>query len=169
MYTRTGDNQWLAALLERYTLVLLGYCMRSLHNMELAKDAVQQVQLKVIRYVHRQKITSFPAWLFAIARNECVLQHRKQQRLLRDIIEADPEAIANPEVPEGYERARLDRHLPDALDRITEPQRDCILLFYLHQLSYQDISDKTGYSLKEVKSHIQNGKRNLKKILEQYE
>jgi RNA polymerase sigma-70 factor (ECF subfamily) len=37
--------------------------------------------------------------------------------------------------------------------------------FYLHQQSYQQIAEGTGYSLSQVKSHIQNGKRNLKLLL----
>ena len=39
-------------------------------------------------------------------------------------------------------------------------------LFYLEKKSYQDITEQTGYSLLKVKSHIQNGKRNLKIMLE---
>ncbi|MNL72987.1 hypothetical protein D3C87_1983880 [compost metagenome] len=43
----------------------------------------------------------------------------------------------------------------------------CVELFYLHKKSYQEIADSTDYTLKEVKSNIQNGKRNLKILIEQ--
>ena len=40
------DNQWLGIVLQRYTLLLLGVCMKYLKNEEEAKDAVQQIFLK---------------------------------------------------------------------------------------------------------------------------
>jgi RNA polymerase sigma-70 factor (ECF subfamily) len=168
-FYETGDTQWLGILLEGYTLVLYGYCLNILHNKELAKEAVQQIHISVIRSAGNQKIRSFVAWLITIAKNECAVQYRKQQRLLRDVIETDTEKIADPAEAYTEERADLAQRLPGALDLISEPQRDCILLFYIYQLSYQQISDKTGLSLNEVKTHIQNGKRNLRKILERYE
>jgi len=46
-------------------------------------------------------------------------------------------------------------------------QRICIELFYLQRFCYQEVSHKTGYEIKKVKSYIQNGKRNLKMILQE--
>jgi RNA polymerase sigma-70 factor (ECF subfamily) len=63
----------------------------------------------------------------------------------------------------------IERHLsrlPDALHRLPEPQRVCIDLFYLQQKSYAEVADLTGYDLKQVKSYLQNGRRNLKLILQ---
>jgi RNA polymerase sigma-70 factor (ECF subfamily) len=53
-----------------------------------------------------------------------------------------------------------------ALDLLNEEQRTCIRLFYLAKQSYQQITEQTGYTLLQVKSYIQNGKRNLKQLLE---
>ena len=44
------NNEWLGILMQRYTLVLLGVCMKYLKNEEEAKDAVQQVFLKAIMH-----------------------------------------------------------------------------------------------------------------------
>lgn len=44
-----------------------------------------------------------------------------------------------------------------------------IRAFYIDELSYKEVSDNFGYSLNEVKSHVQNGKQNLKKIVERAE
>jgi len=54
-----------------------------------------------------------------------------------------------------------------ALQEISHDQKICIELFYFQKLSYKEIEQKTGYSFQQVKSHIQNGKRNLRIILEQ--
>jgi RNA polymerase sigma-70 factor (ECF subfamily) len=45
---------------------------------------------------------------------------------------------------------------------LNEEQKKCITLFYLEEKSYQEITAITGYTLNQVKSYIQNGKRNLK-------
>jgi RNA polymerase sigma-70 factor (ECF subfamily) len=56
--------------------------------------------------------------------------------------------------------------LEEALNEISEEQRVCVTLFYLQKASYTQISERTGYSLLQVKSYIQNGKRNLKLLLQ---
>jgi RNA polymerase sigma-70 factor (ECF subfamily) len=52
--------------------------------------------------------------------------------------------------------------LESALGTLNDKQRTCIDLFYMQQKSYEEISTITGLDIKEVKSHLQNGKRNLK-------
>ena len=56
--------------------------------------------------------------------------------------------------------------LEESLNELNEEQRQCVILFYIKKCSYHEICDKTGYQLMQVKSYIQNGKRNLKIILE---
>ena len=53
-----------------------------------------------------------------------------------------------------------------ALKELGKEQHDCISLFYLEKRSYQEISDNTGYPVLKIKSYIQNGKRNLKNMLD---
>ena len=53
------------------------------------------------------------------------------------------------------------------LPKLKENQRICIELFYLKNKSYQDIANETAFTLNEIKSYIQNGKRNLKLLLEE--
>ena len=56
--------------------------------------------------------------------------------------------------------------LEKAMAGLNEEQRICVELFYMKDKSYNEIADITGYSLNNVKSYIQNGKRNLKIKLE---
>jgi RNA polymerase sigma-70 factor (ECF subfamily) len=53
-----------------------------------------------------------------------------------------------------------------ALTELNYEQQQCVTLFYLQKKSYMEISEATGYSMMQVKSHIQNGKRNLKLLIE---
>lgn len=55
--------------------------------------------------------------------------------------------------------------MESAIKELKEEQKICIELFYLQEKSYEEVAKNTGYSMKEVKSYIQNGKRNLKIIM----
>ena len=68
--------------------------------------------------------------------------------------------------PEGAGKEELLQQLEAAIPHLNDEQRTCIDLFYLRQKSYSDVSSITGYSMLQVKSYIQNGKRNLKIIME---
>jgi RNA polymerase sigma-70 factor (ECF subfamily) len=58
------------------------------------------------------------------------------------------------------------QQLEVALTHLQDDQRQCLIWFYLEKLSYQQVAERGGYSLMQVKSHIQNGKRNLRLLLE---
>ncbi len=55
--------------------------------------------------------------------------------------------------------------LSSAMTKLKKEQEKCIRMMYLENKSYKEISEITGYSLKQVKSYIQNGKRNLKNLI----
>jgi DNA-directed RNA polymerase specialized sigma24 family protein len=56
--------------------------------------------------------------------------------------------------------------MAQAMEELGKEQKLCVILFYLEKRSYQEIVDNTGFTLMQVKSHIQNGKRNLKLLME---
>jgi len=162
------DNEWLGILLQRYTLLLLGVCMKYLKNEDEAKDSVQQVFLKVIQELHKYKVEYFKSWLYMVAKNHCLMRLREKQGKIT--AEINEKLTAQPE--EETDRQLLvsnDRTLAimeEALQELNPEQRQCVTLFYLEKKSYQEVSDATGYSLLQVKSYIQNGKRNLKIMIE---
>ncbi|RYY64008.1 MAG: sigma-70 family RNA polymerase sigma factor [Chitinophagaceae bacterium] len=165
-YYASGDQEWLGHLLERYTLLLLGVCLKYLKDEQEARDAVQQVFLKVLTEAGRFKIDFFKSWLYMVAKNHCLMKLRsKQGRRMQDI---DDHSFAAPEDrrDELLANEQTYRHLEWALGELGNEQRQCVTLFYLEKKSYQQISDATGYSLLQVKSYIQNGKRNLRILLE---
>ena len=63
------------------------------------------------------------------------------------------------------EKDRILELMNRALHELSEDQKRCVTLFYLEKVSYQEIASRTGFSLMQVKSNIQNGKRNLRNYL----
>lgn len=166
-YYKTHDPEWLGELLARYTMLLFGVCMKYLKQEEEARDAVQQVYLKVLSATAKSEVHNFGGWVYQIARNECLSRLRQQPER-----PADTETFDREEAPESLsveEWMAEDRkfvQLEQALKELKIHQKECITLFYFQSKSYQEIATELELSVKEVKSHIQNGKRNLKVKLE---
>jgi RNA polymerase sigma factor (sigma-70 family) len=161
------NNEWLGILLQRYTLLLLGVSMKYLKNEEEAKDSVQQIFLKVIQELHKYKVEYFKSWLYMVAKNHCLMKIRDRQGKIP--AELDKQPIAAPEEPDKTRLRETDHTLDvmeSALQELNKEQQQCVTLFYLEKKSYQEISEETGFSMMQVKSHIQNGKRNLKILIE---
>ncbi|MEJ7588222.1 MAG: sigma-70 family RNA polymerase sigma factor [Ferruginibacter sp.] len=161
------NNEWLGILLQRYTLLLLGVCMKYLKNEEEAKDCVQQVFLKVITELHKYKVDYFKSWLYMVAKNNCLMKLRDKGKRP---VEMNEQVLSTPDEGQDIkmfiEKEAVLTKMESAIRLLNKEQLQCITLFYLEKKSYQDIAAQTGYSLLKVKSHIQNGKRNLKIILE---
>ncbi|ANH82447.1 RNA polymerase subunit sigma-24 [Niabella ginsenosidivorans] len=164
LYLQEKDNSWLGPLLQRYTLLLFGVCMKYLKDETEAQDAVQQIFLKVIQEVHKYKIDYFKSWLYTVAKNHCL-------SVLRDKKSKIPVELNENDLKEETEEVAAEKEevspelLKEALNALNREQRQSVTLFYLEKKSYQEISQSQGYSLMQVKSFIQNGKRNLKLLI----
>ena len=163
-FWQTQNNEWLGILLQRYTLLLLGVCMKYLKDETDARDCVQQIFLKVIQEAGKYRIDYFKSWLYMVAKNQCLTLLRdkkgKTSIELNDTnsqVAEDVDSLSQEGAP-----AVSDEMLQEALQELNEEQYKCVTLFYLNKKSYQEISENTGYPMLKVKSHIQNGKRNLK-------
>ena len=160
-----GSNEWLGILLQRYTLLLLGTCMKYLKNEEEAKDCVQQIFLKVITELQKYKVAYFKSWLYMVARNHCLMQLRDKNIF----VTADDEKHLQAEDTNAQgirDKEKTLSLIESSIVELNEEQRNCVILFYLQKKTYNEIAAKTGYSVMQVKSHIQNGKRNLKILVE---
>jgi RNA polymerase sigma-70 factor (ECF subfamily) len=166
-FRRDSNPEWMGILLERYTLLLLGVCMKYLKNETEAKDAVQHIFLKVLTEAGKYRIDYFKSWLYMVAKNHCLMKLREKgirgEKELTDHIlvhqqESEKQALLENEVTYDL--------LEEALNELGPEQKQCVILFYLKKASYQQIAAATGFTLLQVKSYIQNGKRNLKIAIE---
>jgi len=161
------DNQWLGILLERYTLLLLGVCMKYLKNEEQAKDSVQQIFLKAITELNKYRVEYFKSWIYMVAKNHCLMQLRDKPG--KNIVEIKESIAVEGDVPDKESlllNERTYQYMAEALKELHADQQLCVTLFYMEKKSYQQIAEQTGFSMMQVKSHIQNGKRNLRILIE---
>jgi RNA polymerase sigma-70 factor (ECF subfamily) len=165
LYRTSGNNQYLGTLLQRYTFMLFGVCMKYLKNEEEARDAVQQVFSKVIIEIPRHQIEFFKSWIYMVARNHCLMMLRnRHQTIPAEWLDEMHQPAEDPlqQAAQEMEKEKLTNLMEEGLQQLQEPQKQCVDLFYLKKLSYQQVSEKTGLTLMQVKSNIQNGKRNIR-------
>lgn len=170
-YKKTKDTQIPGTLFKRYTRYVFLVSMKYLKDEELAREASARVFEKLITELLNHKISYFKSWLYSVTKNECMMMLRKEQfrnkkrseykNETQYFVEFQPET----HLKEKEQNEQRIKELEKAVSRLKDEQKTCIELFYLHEKSYAEISEITGFSLKEVKSYIQNGKRNLKNIL----
>jgi RNA polymerase sigma-70 factor (ECF subfamily) len=166
-YYAGRNNEWLGVLLQRYTLLLLGVCMKYTKQEEEAKDCVQQIFVKIITELPKYKVEYFKSWIYTIARNHCLMKLRDQHgrpAALSDTMLADWEE--DPGKNKHLEKDQLLELMEQSLEELGKEQKLCVTLFYLEKKSYQEIAESTQFTLLQVKSYIQNGKRNLKLLME---
>ncbi|MFY0672548.1 MAG: sigma-70 family RNA polymerase sigma factor [Bacteroidia bacterium] len=172
-YKESNDSKYVGELYQRYTHICFAVCMKYLKNEEDAKDAVMQVFEKLLTDLLKHEIQFFQGWLHTLVKNFCLMQLRSRKHQSQ-FDENTSTANSNISV-ESFE----DDHLTDkillevkieqletAITQLKNEQKECIELFYLKNKTYTEIQQITGFDYKQVKSFIQNGKRNLKNYLE---
>jgi RNA polymerase sigma factor (sigma-70 family) len=162
-----GNQEDLAILYDRYIALIYGICLKYLKNREDAQDACIEIYEKLKDNVNRFEIINLKSWIAKLTVNHCLMflranksktekKHDFENELLSDM---ENEQQMHP-INESQEN-RIEVMLK-ILENLKEDQRNCIMLFYFHKHSYIEIAQLQDMSENEVKSHIQNGKRNLK-------
>ena len=165
-YRSSGNLTVLGKLYEPYMPLVYGVCLKYLQNEEQSKDAVMQIFEELVHKARQHEIKQFRSWLYVLARNYCLMQLRSSKRI--SVINLDEVMEFNPFVhlhsAEGNEEDL--QALERCLQQLNAPQQQALQLFYYEKKCYKEIAETTGGTLNEIKSFIQNGKRNLKICME---
>lgn len=165
-YRETGDMKVLGELFKSHSSMIYYVCYKYFQNSEKSKDAVMQIFEELVKKVNKQDIRQFSSWIYVLSKNYCLMQLRsaKKMQLLNidDFVELP--ADLHRDDHEGKERDLT--ALEKCMEKLPERQKLSIDLFFLNERCYKDIVEVTGFSLNDVKSYIQNGKRNLKICME---
>ncbi len=165
-YRNGGDLAVLGSLFERYMPMIYGVCLKYLKDEEGAKDAVMGIFEELIIKVKQHEVKQFRSWVYVLSRNYCLMQLRAGKKMEEispdEVMESTP--FLHPEENNNKEEAL--KALERCMERLSEGQRQSVQLFYLEEKCYKEVAEITGYTMNDVKSYIQNGKRNLKICLE---
>ncbi|MGZ3865575.1 MAG: RNA polymerase sigma factor [Bacteroidia bacterium] len=172
LYRQTRDKEHVGVLYKRYSHLVFGLCMKYFADEDQAADAVTNIFTKLFDDLLKHKVEYFKSWLYTYSKNHCLMQLRSAKSNLRKSLDYSADfkvSMENNEEEHHNANKREQEYalLEQALTGLSDEQRVCIELFYLKDKSYVQITEITGHDLNKVKSYIQNGKRNLKIMLEQ--
>ena len=171
-FRQSGDLEILGVLYQRYMHLVFGVCMRYYKNREEARDGVMQIFEKLIIEIPMHSIQKFKSWLYVLTKNHCLMEIRsvktRDRKMDQWIIEQDYSVEFQPDLhPIDEESAVQNKRLRECVERLKNEQKDCVQLFFFENRSYREIAALMSLDEKKVKSHLQNGKRNLKICLEE--
>ena len=167
-YKQTGDLATLGKLYSPYMSLLYGVCFKYLEDADESQDAVMQIFEELISKLRVHEVESFKSWLYVFARNFCLMKLRKGKRNVHVDLEDHLSEMEQrlDTVDEKQWREEDFEKMEGCLQQLNKDQEVCVRMFYLEQQCYAAIADAAGFELAQVKSFIQNGKRNLKICME---
>jgi RNA polymerase sigma factor (sigma-70 family) len=158
----SGRQSALGMLWDRYAHLLYGVCMKYLRDPERSKDMVADLFASLPELLRKHRVDRFRPWVHTVMRNRCLLDLRRQRPSAR--MDQMREPIAD-EAGEAALREASLQQLEAAIAELNDLQRACIRLFHLERCTYQQTAERAGLSVEQVRSNLQNGRRNLRIIL----
>ena len=166
-YCDSGELVYFVEAYKRYMPLVYGVALKYLKRPEDAQDAVMQLFEELVVKIKEVEIQSFKAWLYTCIRNNCLMEIRKRSKNLSvSLDDSFMEFCDDFHLTVVSESEDREKSLRECVESLPEKQRISVRYFFLDELSYKEVEERTGFSSKMVKSFIQNGKRNLKLCLE---
>lgn len=169
-YRSSSDLKIVGRLYQRYLDLLYGVCLKYLGESETAKDAVMDIFEELTQKLLKHEIEHFKGWLYTLAKNHCLMKLRSSGKAR--VQSFDPDHMQTAEdlhLNDKIEQEEQFDHLAACIEALPPDQRTVIRLFYLQNKCYKEIETTTGLEWNKVRSHIQNGRRNLKICMQRQE
>lgn len=160
----------LGQLYQRYMDLVYGVCLKYFKEPEAAKDSVMQIFEELVLKLKKHEVDNFKGWLHQVAKNYCLMQLRTPRNM--KTVELKTELVQTEEnlhLNGVLEKEAHFKVMEYCLGTLMEEQRVAIKLFYLEGKCYNEIVQATGQEWNQVRSFIQNGRRNLKICMEKNE
>jgi RNA polymerase sigma factor (sigma-70 family) len=170
LYKESGDMSVLGELYQRYMELVYGVCLKYYKEPERSKDSVMLIFEELVSKLKKHEVDNFKGWLHQLAKNHCLMQLRTPKNMKTvefkvEIVQSEEEVHLNGVL----EKEENFKKLEYCLGTLSDEQRDTVKLFYLEGKCYNEIVEQTGLEWNQVRSLIQNGRRNLKNCIEKAE
>jgi len=162
-FIQNGNKEVLGNIYEQYKQRLFYHCLRIVRNQEEAKDMTSDAFIKAFENIHTFNLKKpFYPWLCKIATNICIDHIRRKKTVFFQPLHEEKDPVKKETVTSDMEKKETINKIKKIISKLKNPQKRCFCLFYIHQKSYKEISEITGFSYNQVRSHIQNGRRKFK-------
>ena len=168
-FKQTRDSAYFEVLVRRYARRIFGACRKMLNNDSAAEDATQNIFMNVFTQIDSFRGGAFAAWLWRIARNRCI-NYLKSPPARKEVpIDSFVEKATDGDPETEVESTEQIERIKKTLDLLAREQRICLKLFYVEGWTYYEIVQRTGFTSREVKTHVQNGKLRFRRLWQKLE
>jgi RNA polymerase sigma factor (sigma-70 family) len=167
LYKQSEDLTVLGELYQRYMELVYGVCLKYYKEPERSKDSVMLIFEELVPKLKKHTVDNFKSWLYQLAKNHCLMALRTPKNM--KTVEFDPALVQSQEdvhLNGVLEKEENLNRMAACLETLSEEQQQMIRLFYLEGRCYNEIVEITGQEWNQVRSFIQNGRRNLKNCME---
>lgn len=167
---QAGDLNALGALFDRHRHLVYRTALAITNDPEVASDLLQDVFLRMHRFSHRvDPERPLAPWLYRVTTNLAYSWMKRRNRLTRVLKElAEWLSRERRLTPHQYaERDEEWRWVQQAVASLPLPQRVVVVLYYMDDLSLQEIAEILDIPVGTVKSRLHYGRRALRKQLGQ--
>ena len=162
---RTGDPIARETLVRRWTEPVYRFAYRMLLNEADARDAAQETLVKVLRNLDQfDTVRPFATWVFGIARNTCIDEHRRRGRKSWEEPGDVPDLAPSP-LQEATQAQRA-AHVSRALAELPPMYREVLVMYHFEHLKYVEIAEVLGVPLGTVMNRIFRARQRLRELYE---
>ena len=167
----SGDDTAFSALVRKYQRSVHALVWRKIGDFHIAEDITQDTFLKAYQNLSTlREPQRFSGWLYVIAANRCKAWLRKK-RLQTQSLENTSNVQLEEAAYSGYVIAENERTIAEArheavkklLSKLQESDRTVITLYYLGEMTYEEISEFMGVSVSAIKNRLYRARQRLKK------
>lgn len=159
----SGNKQAYAHIINKYKNQLYATILRMTKNPQDAQDLVQEAFIKVYNQLGKyDQKGPFSSWMYRVAINHCMDEFRKKHYQMKQV-EVNDEKVINPNHPEIiFLKKEKRRQLERLIGTLPEDERMIILLRYVNELSYDEISDLAEIPLSQVRNKLHRAKKKMR-------
>jgi RNA polymerase sigma-70 factor (ECF subfamily) len=162
---RDGEVARLGELFERFQGPLMSFFYRLSWDRQLSEDLVQEVFFRILRFRGTFRDgTAFRTWMYQIARNVRVdsFRRRRPESAFDETFQAPPDAAPTP--AEAAEANQEEALLRQALQRLSDDQRELLVLTRYQNLKYEHVGELLNCPAATVKTRVFRAMQELKRI-----
>lgn len=163
---RAGDAAAFDALVRRHLRAAYAVALAVLANQHDAEDACQDAFITALERLDQcREPERFAAWLLQIVRNRARNNLRTERARPAVGLDSTTLRSAGAGPARDAERAQLREGLLAALSRLTEVQREVVLLHDLEGWQHREIGDLLGFVEGTSRYHLSMARRALRALL----
>jgi RNA polymerase sigma-70 factor (ECF subfamily) len=164
---RNGDQEAFRLIFDRYARPVLSFIYDLVGQRDLAEELAQETFVRAFKNLKQiRDDTKLSSWLFGISRNVALEAIRSRQRDHRNhdgeaSLEIVEDTQSNPD--QDLLQKELNGAMHQALHSMNDEWRTIFVLKVLHQRSYQEIAEITGFSLAKVKTDLHRARLEMRR------